>query len=207
MSEVKELIVFAIVIFVLALIIVPVPRSAMILRMRREGEFVANWSDVHTGCGTPKLGPNVYRYVCEIESTRESLDENGFILDNMEVDAYFQSVYSARVPAKSCERIAINAVEHIRRMLRDPLRVAVTIYGSPQAGLTAEWQAQVDRDVNEAAELIGDFFSRVSAVAKDAANEARKQRAKTRGEVTMLRQLPNNMRNTQLQSDGSYGLD
>src|SRR5581483_9595423 len=37
MSEVKELIVFAIVIFVLALIIVPVPRSAMILRMRREG--------------------------------------------------------------------------------------------------------------------------------------------------------------------------
>lgn len=122
--------------------------------MRREGQFVTNFSTSNNQCG--KAGQQIYRYVCEIE-VGEQLDKHGFILDNYKVQEYFDAEYRSAVSARSCEQIALRAAEDFQFMLasdgRTVHRVSVTIYGSEFAGLTAVWTAPAAqktdaRDVN-----------------------------------------------------------
>lgn len=114
--------------------------TEMTLKMVREGEFVAVWDDRDTGCGAPKVGPNVYRYVCEIDTDESNLDDRGFIIDNNDVHEYFEKRYRVPRQAKSCELMAMEAVKKLRGLMPNAQRIAVTIYGSAKAGLTAEWR-------------------------------------------------------------------
>lgn len=124
--------------------------SSLRFSMKRSGSFRANWIDTQNVCGVnPTTRPN-YNYHCELETT-DKLDDNGFIMDNLLVDKYFQSKYASYWPVMplSCELIAKRAVENLVRMLEDhgqtPIRVAVTVGGSTEAMLTCEWQQETKR--------------------------------------------------------------
>jgi hypothetical protein len=116
-------------------------------KMRRRGEFIANFTTTKNQCGSG--GQQLYRYVCEIE-VGESLDDHGFILDNYRVQGYFDREYAKPQIARSCERIADIAVGDFRTMLeeqgREIHRVSVTISGSDVAGLTATWKRGAQKD-------------------------------------------------------------
>lgn len=124
--------------------------SALKFSMKRSGSFRANWIDTHNVCGVNPTTRPVYNYNCELETT-DKLDENGFIMDNLLVDKYFQANYASWLPVLplSCELIAKRAVENLVRMLEDhdqnPIRVAVTVGGSTEAMLTCEWQQETKR--------------------------------------------------------------
>lgn len=112
-------------------------------KMLREGEFLANWTTMATKCG-PLTAQPIYKYVCDI-TTAPQLDENGFILDNLEIHNYFVKTYSKQLPAVSCERMAAHAVKTIRLMatrIQLPLiSVSVSISGMPGAWLTATYNS------------------------------------------------------------------
>jgi hypothetical protein len=111
-------------------------------RMKREGQFLANWSTLATKCG-PATAQPIYQYTCDIV-TGPSLDEQGFIIDNLAVHQYFVDTYGkAPLPAVSCERMAAHAVKSIKAACKKiglPLHsVAVAVSGMSGAWLTAEW--------------------------------------------------------------------
>lgn len=122
----------------------------MKLTMNRRGEFVCNWSDTNNKCGVgPETAPK-YSYHCHIE-TADILGPHGFVFDQLKIDEYFQNKYNKQQSAKSCERLAVNACEDIKRMIENHMlghsgmsviyRIVVTIglgdHGPAQ--MTAEW--------------------------------------------------------------------
>lgn len=117
--------------------------------MRREGQFTARFNTRGNQCGTG--GQQIYTYLCEIE-VGEKLDNRGFILDNYEVQGYFDRTYASDQPAQSCERIAQIAASHFADLLqrngREAQRVSVTIRGSAFAGLTASWTPEKEISVD-----------------------------------------------------------
>jgi hypothetical protein len=126
----------------------------MRLVLRRKGTFNANWSDTHTMCGFPEeiLGTKIlsyrYNYECTIEAD-SSLDTDGFIIDQLALDRYFQVKYHHRQVAKSCERLALQAVKDVAELLRTKgmtsvFRIAVTISFNDLASMTAEWTKEND---------------------------------------------------------------
>lgn len=112
----------------------------MELLMRRVGQFDVYWThDNTTQCG--QAGTERLAYDVRIEANDRCLDENGFIIDNNDIDGYFKRKYRRVRKFESCEKIAMVACEEIRAMLGDkPFRsIEVTIAGSKMARLTAKW--------------------------------------------------------------------
>jgi hypothetical protein len=127
----------------------------MKLTMNRRGEFRCNWYDTTNKCGVgPETNPN-YQYHCHIE-TADILDQNGFVFDQLKIDEYFQQKYRAIQSAKSCERLAVNACDDIKRMIENHMlmhsgmsviyRISVTI-GLGPAQMTAEWVPEAAKQV------------------------------------------------------------
>ena len=137
----------------------------MKLFMNRNGDFKCNWNSTENMCGTIENLNPIYSYACVIE-TGDILDTQDFVFDQLNVDKYFQEKYKEAVvhspsyrggnhitrrhAPRSCERIAIDAVNDIRRMLEKHMlshadlaviyRIAVTIsFGPKHAAITAEW--------------------------------------------------------------------
>ena len=134
------------------------------LIMRRSGEFQADWAHGGGKCGTETNLQTTYFYDCTVEA-RPSLDKNDFLIDQLDIDKYFQNRYKSRRPSdqflgytiikhspRSCERIALNAVNDIALMLNDhfmkhhdsPVGLIVTslkvsIGFNQRAVMTAEW--------------------------------------------------------------------
>lgn len=112
----------------------------MILKMKREGTFHANFRETAVNCG--RGGQTIFQYRVEVECDEDVLDSRGFIMDNNDVQFYFDSTYRRKQDAVSCENIAMKACIELHRMIvkRESVRrLAVTINGSAAAGLTAEW--------------------------------------------------------------------
>lgn len=111
-------------------------------KMERDGQFLAKWTNEATKCGPASAQP-IYQYKCVLVCA-PSLDENGFIIDNLQIHDYFVKTYGKALPAVSCERMAAHAVKTIKRMCqKDGLaieQVSVSISGMPGAWLTAEWR-------------------------------------------------------------------
>jgi len=155
----------------------------MKLIMNRNGDFTCNWSSMDNMCGTIATLNPVYSYSCVIE-TGDILDKQDFVFDQLNVDKYFQDKYKAapypphtnsrdvrRHKPRSCERIAIDAVNNIREMLEKHMlghadmsviyRIAVTIsFGPKHASITAEWRP-------DAAKEIANVKKRVKPVERD----------------------------------------
>jgi len=137
----------------------------MKLTMNRRGNFRCNWSSADNKCGTGTELTPAYAYHCHIE-TADILDQHGFIIDQLEIDKYFQTKYYGNqpawktTPAQSCEKIALNAVNDIKRMIENHMlsnhgmsviyRIAVTISLSDQsspAQMTAEWLPEATKPI------------------------------------------------------------
>jgi len=119
--------------------------------LKRGGQFKCHWSNYDGRCGTDKNPIQTYNFLCQIE-TSDKLDKNGFIVDQLDVNETFQKLfYPNPHPAKSCELIAMHALEAIRTLVytHSPdiriYRVAVSIsVPTPpgvigEAAITAEW--------------------------------------------------------------------
>lgn len=111
------------------------------LTMKRIGKFtVGECADDTTQCGFK--GTRTLDYKVVIEGSPEHLTKEGFLIDNFAVQRYFDDTYKSVKVFLSCERIAIKAVEDIRRMVGVGVKaVEVTVDGTGLAGLTASWRA------------------------------------------------------------------
>lgn len=122
-------------------------------KMKRIGQFQANWESRRNVCGVDRSLRPLYSYECEMETT-DRLDDQGFIMDNKHVSEYFINKYaSAKTAPLSCEMMAKLATLDILALLRrngsEPKRVAVTIAGSAQAAMTYEWTEETDERKND----------------------------------------------------------
>lgn len=133
----------------------------MKLLLKRKGTFHAHWNSTHRMCGVPtksysgrELLSYQYSYECLIEAGTK-LDSNGFIIDQLKVDEYFNTKYEKVGPAKSCEIIAQHAVKDIADMLKDNgmkevYRIAVTVAFNELASMTCEWvKPEAKKNVDE----------------------------------------------------------
>lgn len=130
-------------------------KSEMRFILKRAGQFKCHWSNFDGRCGTDPNPIQTYNYLCQIE-TNDALDENGFIVDQIDVNAAFQNQYHPKPhKAKSCELIALEMVTAIQMLVHKQsskkikvYRVAVSIDAIPPAGvigdasITAEWAAK-----------------------------------------------------------------
>lgn len=141
----------------------------MNLILKRAGAFHAQWESLDGVCGTAGDSTRNYTYECVIVADAAVLDANGFIIDQLDVDAYFQNQYSGfksdsskpttnyngyntKYASKpilykplSCERIAIGAVNDILKLVKNHgckvsrLSVPIALASSPVASMTCEW--------------------------------------------------------------------
>jgi hypothetical protein len=124
----------------------------MKLKMVRKGTFQCYWKSTENMCGLSGSQAPSYNYVCEIECG-PVLDKHGFLVDQLDVDKYFQEKYRKGFPqpARSCERTAMECLNDVKYMVEthmmkswgysDIRRIAVTIFVNEVAAMTAEWSA------------------------------------------------------------------
>lgn len=121
------------------------------LRINREGEFSVDTSQRSPQqCG--KVGQQLYKYFCTIEATNKSLTPEGYVMENLWTDQYFQDTYGSTagdmIPVPSCEQMAMEAVQYFRNLFKkhpdlqkvDVQRIYVRIHGSPVSFIEAEWK-------------------------------------------------------------------
>lgn len=124
------------------------------LRVNREGSFVAHADAEHpTQCGATST--REYRYLVTIEASNKALTSEGFVIEIVSVDHYFQDCYgedgSQKLKCDSCENMAQRAIEHFVKEFEtnDELksvelqRIFIRIHGSPFSFVEAEWKAKI----------------------------------------------------------------
>jgi len=120
----------------------------MKMTLERNGSFMVNdKAEDHAQCGFRRGDRQVFFEVV-IESDSACLDENGFILDNNEVQHYFDRTYSDVEVFQSCESIAIRAIDDLREIMGYDrvFSIRCTIKPGTHAGITAEkcFQCRID---------------------------------------------------------------
>lgn len=111
----------------------------MRLKLTRRGEFVVRGVlDDRLQCG--KRGLRRFHYTVELECDEGALDENGFIIDQLEIDQLMQSIHSAIQTLPSCEKLALRACALIRQQVAYPVKLAVSIGGVEGAFMTATYE-------------------------------------------------------------------
>lgn len=106
------------------------------LTLRREGQFqVEATEDRDTQCGI--MGTSRFDYRVEVTCRETALDENGFIVDQLEIHKAMQEKYRMMFRLPSCEELAIHAAKMIASMCREIERVSVTISPMQGASMTA----------------------------------------------------------------------
>lgn len=117
----------------------------MRLKIEREGDFsVANMIENPNKCGMYEKAS--FHYRVEIDGNSGHLTPQGFIIDNNDIQGYFDKTYTkntAKIPFISCENMAAKAVRDFRNSLKVKVYgIKVTIWGSEHASLTAYWKAK-----------------------------------------------------------------
>lgn len=130
----------------------------MKLTMDRRGQFRCNWTDTHGKCGIGTDTTPVYHYRCVIE-TADILDSNDFVFDQLKINEYFQKQYLYSQKPLSCERLAMNAVKHVKRMVENhmlghngmsvvyKISVTISLEENGPAQMTAEWTPETTKQV------------------------------------------------------------
>lgn len=124
------------------------------LTMRRDGTFKCDFIRTAGKCGSILEQCPEYYYECEIVA-KPILDENDFLIDQLDIDEYFQKRYKCGHQPQSCERIALNAIDDIKFMLAGHLRfhqnrdieqivysIRISIGFNSDIAMTAEWTPQ-----------------------------------------------------------------
>jgi hypothetical protein len=110
-----------------------------LLTMDRSGEFwVQTYGRNH--CGLDKDLQVRYRMLCECST---KLDARGFLFDQINVDAYFQSIKRSSL---SCERLTMRSVKELVKAIKqeNPVccihRMELTLSPAPfKASMTYRW--------------------------------------------------------------------
>ena len=113
------------------------------LSLHRTGSFNVNRdAEDSTQCGFAR-GNRTCWFDVTIRSMNQ-LDENGFLIDNNEVQHYFDRTYAGVTSFKSCETIALRAVNDLRDIVGHDrcLSIKVEIKPGDYAGITAESEFQ-----------------------------------------------------------------
>jgi hypothetical protein len=126
----------------------------MKLTLKRAGTFKCNWRTGDKVCGHGEPGKQEYNFVCEVESSNEFLDDNGFIVDQLDINEVFQKAfYPGPHEPRSCERMAIGFVGSIRLLVsrhagaNAATRITIGVGAIPPPGvkgealITAEWRS------------------------------------------------------------------
>lgn len=117
----------------------------MDLQIQRVGRFRVNFKGPNTNqCGQKNVTREL-RYKVEITGDDTVLDQQGFIIDNNDIDRYFQEKYGVEdgFEFQSCENIAQEACKAFRGRLghrRGLKKICVTVSGSDVASLSATWK-------------------------------------------------------------------
>lgn len=112
----------------------------MKLTLSRKGTFrVGECGDDTTQCGM--RGTRKLHYFVSITSDEAQLDRRGFIVDNNEIQLYFDDEYRKVSRFLSCEEIACQSAKDLARLVGVERCAAVKVSIAPgtHAGLTAEW--------------------------------------------------------------------
>lgn len=112
----------------------------MKITLHRSGDFFVNdKAEDATQCGFRRGDRQVF-FDVYIESDTTMFDANGFVLDNNEVQHYFEREYAHVESFKSCESIALKAVEDLREIMgRDRcFYISCEIKPGTYAGLRVE---------------------------------------------------------------------
>lgn len=116
------------------------------LRINREGSFaLATGARGDNQCG--KEGQLQYKYFCTIEATNKSLTKEGYVMENLWTDEYFQQTYNGMPSAPSCEQMAQDAIKHFLNLFEthpelqqvDLRRIYIRIHGTPISFIEGEW--------------------------------------------------------------------
>lgn len=120
-----------------------------IIKMTRRGSFhVTTLPRVQNTNQCGKVGQGRFNYTVIIESL-PYLDDHGFVLNNFAVHNYFVDRWKDVKIVPSCERIALDALEHFVKLAARALKIEVTINSAlhPEpddegsfSGLTAHWE-------------------------------------------------------------------
>lgn len=119
-------------------------RSRLELRMEKEGTFKPQLTPNPNRFGKCDM-PNrdVYRYSVAVIATDQSLSPEGFIIDNVRIQTFFDTAYNGNYEM-SCERMASFAARGIAQLLLSEnisvVCVETKIGGSNGAWLTAKWE-------------------------------------------------------------------
>lgn len=114
----------------------------MIYILKRRGFFATRFTTSTNQCGSE--GNQFFHYRCTI-TTGPKLDKRGFVIDNIDIQRYFEQAYASPQPARSCEQMAKAACYELgRKMLAAGVElydISVTILGGPNAQITATMDA------------------------------------------------------------------
>jgi hypothetical protein len=91
----------------------------MKFRQSAEGAFECDVVPGTPHCGIDSTHSRFRYHVAITYTSRSVLDSNGFLLDNLTFQAYFNTLGKLRV---SCELVAANAVEYFVALLADNMR-------------------------------------------------------------------------------------
>lgn len=113
----------------------------LLLMMEKAGKFKPAFTpNPASKCDLPEH--DIYRFHCKVLATDEVLTPEGFILDNVKINEFFDTAYNG-LPQMSCERMAAHGARGIGTLLHgmgiSVRTVTVKIGGSNGAWLTAQW--------------------------------------------------------------------
>lgn len=115
-------------------------KSAVVLTVNRCGEFNIISSSPGNQCGSENT--TSYKYEVAISAHADNLDSDGFVIDSLEIDDYFQKYYDERkIRAESCEKIATKAVEFFSKF-KNVSFIRVKIKGRDVSHIDAVWNRQ-----------------------------------------------------------------
>lgn len=112
----------------------------MKITLHRTGDFFVNdTAEDSTQCGFRRGDRQVF-FDVYIESDTTMFDEFGFVLDNNEVQHYFEREYAEVKEFKSCETIALKAVTDLQQIMGADrcFYISVEIKPGAYAGLRVE---------------------------------------------------------------------
>lgn len=124
----------------------------MKITLHRSGDFFVNdKAEDSTQCGFRRGDRQVF-FDVYIESDTTMFDANGFVLDNNEVQHYFEREYNDVKEFKSCETIALKAVNDLRDIMGADrcFYISCEIKPGAYAGLRVERRFMCHRDVDVA---------------------------------------------------------
>lgn len=114
------------------------------LTLTRRGEINVLFAhDDSTQCGLKGTRKLFYRV--EITCPDTELDDNGFMVDQLEVNAAITARYAHMDKFVSCERLAIDCSRMVAKMVKNALKVKVTIGATKLAFMTCVWEKSPDK--------------------------------------------------------------